>query len=219
MKKEYSMKPTYMDLYEKLYNRYGAQKWWPADSDFEMMIGAILIQNTSWKNVDLAFEKLRPYLEPEKMAEMDIDELAQLIRSSGFFNIKAKRIKSFLKWFEGYDYDLENARQVDGKELRNELIGIHGIGRETADVILLYALDYPVFVVDAYAQRIFNRVGYELPSSYDAFRKEIEKELPDDLQVYNEYHALLVEHAKVHCKSKPICERCPLEDVCEKRVE
>ncbi|WP_027963692.1 endonuclease III domain-containing protein [Halalkalibacillus halophilus] len=213
------MKPTYMDLYEKLYNRYGAQKWWPADSDFEMMIGAILIQNTSWKNVDLAFEKLRPYLEPEKMAEMDIDELAQLIRSSGFFNIKAKRIKSFLKWFEGYDYDLENARQVDGKELRNELIGIHGIGRETADVILLYALDYPVFVVDAYAQRIFNRVGYELPSSYDAFRKEIEKELPDDLQVYNEYHALLVEHAKVHCKSKPICERCPLEDVCEKRVE
>ncbi|WP_010650313.1 endonuclease III domain-containing protein [Oceanobacillus massiliensis] len=213
------MQQNFQSIYEKLYEYYGPQNWWPADSPFEMMIGSILVQNTNWKNVDKALLQLRPYLRPELIEELSIDELAQLIRSSGYFNIKAKRIKAFMNWFKRYHYNIEEIKKMDSNQLRYELLKVNGIGKETADVMLLYAFDKPIFVVDAYARRIFYRIGYDMPTAYDGFRLDVEKQLPSHLQQYNEYHALLVEHAKVHCKSSPICKGCPLHSICDQRLE
>jgi endonuclease-3 related protein len=209
----------YQVIYEKLFNRYGPQSWWPAETPFEMMIGAILVQNTSWINVVQALLKLEPFLKPEMIEKLTNDELAHLIRSSGFFNIKAKRIKSFMEWFKTYEYDIDRIKKIDKKELREELLTINGIGRESADVMLLYAFDKPIFVVDAYARRIFYRIGYSMPEAYDPFRNLVEDVLPKELVLYNEFHALLVEHAKEHCKATPICVGCPLVDSCERRLE
>ncbi|MFJ7728766.1 endonuclease III domain-containing protein [Neobacillus sp. NPDC097160] len=212
------MNHDYQLLYNQLFEHYGPQGWWPAETPFEMMMGAILVQNTSWHNVDKALFNLRPFLEPEAIEKLTLDQLAQLIKPSGFFNIKAKRIKSYMDWFKTYDYDIDLIKKRDRYQLRAELLNIKGIGPETADVILLYAFNTPIFIVDAYAKRIFYRLGYEMPASYDAFRKLVEKKLPRDLKLYNEYHALLVEHAKQHCKATPICEGCPLLRVCNRRL-
>ncbi|MFC2949095.1 endonuclease III domain-containing protein [Virgibacillus sediminis] len=212
-------RPGYLLMYEKLLDYYGPQGWWPADNPFEMMIGSILVQNTSWRNVEKAFQRLKPYLEENVIYDMPVDELALLIRSSGFFNIKAKRIKSFMEWYSRYDFDVDQVRRVEGGRLREELLSIKGIGQETADVMLLYAFQHPVFVVDAYARRIFYRVGFNMPKTYDAFREKVEGEVPGSLALYNEFHALLVEHAKVHCKAKPICEGCPLFTFCDRRLD
>lgn len=206
-------------IYDKLYDRYGPQNWWPAETPFEMMVGAILVQNTNWRNVDKALLKVGPYLTPEGIESMPTDQLAALIRSSGFFNIKAKRIKAYLAWFKTYDYDVNKVKKMDQQQLRSDLLHVHGVGRETADVLLLYAFEKPVFVVDAYVRRIFYRLGFDMPTSYDAFRKLIESKFTGDVACYNEYHALLVEHAKVHCKATPICERCPLFTMCERRID
>ncbi|AXI10835.1 endonuclease [Oceanobacillus zhaokaii] len=213
------MQPAYKLIYNKLFEYYGPQSWWPAETPFEMMIGSILVQNTNWRNVDKALIKLAPYFEPAIIDYLPIEDLAQLIRSSGFYNIKAKRIKAFMEWFRKYDYNVERIKNMDKIELRKELLSIHGIGQETADVMLVYAFEKPVFVVDAYARRIFYRIGHDMPASYDSFRKLLEKELPNKLTLYNEFHALLVEHAKQYCRSKPICENCPLLDICDRRRE
>ncbi|UJL46289.1 endonuclease III domain-containing protein [Virgibacillus sp. NKC19-16] len=213
------MEGGYQLIYQKLYDYYGPQNWWPAETIPEMMIGSILVQNTNWRNANKALHNLRTLLDPAVIDRMSVEELAQLIRSSGFFNIKAKRIKAFLEWFKGYDFDIDKFKDVDKLELRRELLTINGIGRETADVMLLYAFDKPIFVVDAYARRIFYRLGLDMPKSYDGFRKEIEEATPGDLQLYNEFHALIVEHAKVHCKQAPICEGCPLFAICDRRLE
>ncbi|SEQ71202.1 DNA-3-methyladenine glycosylase III [Virgibacillus subterraneus] len=213
------MTRKYQLIYDKLLDYYGPQNWWPADTPFEMMIGSILVQNTSWRNVEKALEEVRPFLSPKHIEKLTTEELAQLIRSSGFFNIKAKRIKAFLEWYKSYNYDIDVIKKLDKLQLRNELLSINGIGLETADVMLLYAFDKPVFVVDAYARRIFYRLGFDMPKSYDTFRKQVEKVVPEDLGLFNEFHAVLVEHAKVHCKSVPICEGCPLFDVCDRRLD
>ncbi|OZU89344.1 endonuclease [Virgibacillus indicus] len=213
------MKRDYQLIYEKLYNHYGPQSWWPAETPFEMMVGSILVQNTNWRNVEKALLKLRPYLDPESIDLLPLEELAQLIRSSGFFNIKAKRIKAFIKWFKEYNFDIDRIKKKDRQELRIELLSINGIGRETADAMLLYAFEKPVFVVDAYARRIFHRIGYDMPVSYDGFQKLVEKELPYDLVIQNEYHALLVEHAKQFCRVKPICKGCPLLSICDQQID
>lgn len=213
------MKHDYQLIYNTLYEHYGPQGWWPAETPFEMMMGSILVQNTSWRNVDKAIANLKPFLKPEAIDNLSIDELAQLIRPSGFFNIKATRIKSFMEWFKTNDYDIELIKKADRHQLRIELLSIKGIGPETADVILLYAFETPIFVVDAYARRIFYRLGYNMPESYDTFRKRVEKELPGDLVLYNEFHALVVEHAKEHCKATPICTGCPLFGFCDRRLD
>ncbi|MFF2446130.1 endonuclease III domain-containing protein [Neobacillus sp. NPDC058068] len=213
------MKHDYQLIYKKLYEHYGPQGWWPAETQFEMMIGSILVQNTSWRNVDKALINLRPFLHPEVVAQLSNEELAQLIKPSGFFNIKASRIKSFMEWFKTHDYDINLIKKIDRHQLRTELLSIKGIGPETADVILLYAFDTPIFVVDAYAKRIFYRLGYDMPESYDTFRKQVEKELPGALVLFNEFHALIVEHAKEHCKATPICDICPLFDICGRRLD
>ncbi|WP_373894252.1 endonuclease III domain-containing protein [Virgibacillus sp. CBA3643] len=213
------MENEYQLIYDKLFDYYGPQHWWPAETSLEMMIGSILVQNTNWRNADKALYNLRTFLYPAPMYQMPEEELAQLIHPSGFFNIKAKRIKAFLEWFKGYNFDMERIKNLDKLELRRELLSINGIGRETADVMLLYAFDKPIFVVDAYARRIFYRIGLDMPKSYDAFRKKLEKTVPSDLQLYNEFHALIVEHAKMHCKATPICEGCPLYAICDRRLE
>ncbi|MCZ0703866.1 endonuclease-3 related protein [Natronobacillus azotifigens] len=210
---------SYLEIYKKLYDYYGPQSWWPANTVFEMMVGAILVQNTSWTNVEKVIQQLRPYLTPEKLEQLSEVELAQYIRPSGFFRIKEKRVRALLAWYRRYDYDLDQLKTYDTETLRNELLSVHGIGPETADSILLYACHRPVFVVDAYTRRILARFGYDLPKSYDAFREHLEKELPNDVTLFNEFHALFVEHAKRHCKVKPICKGCPLETSCAQRIK
>lgn len=201
-------------LYEKLYDHYGPQGWWPSESDFETMIGAILVQNTNWKNVEKAIDRLRPYLDPWKMENLPTTVLAELIRSSGYYNLKAARIQSFLEWYKRYDYDVNQVKQLDPTILRSELLSVKGLGPETVDSLLVYVFDIPIFIVDAYTRRIFERLGYVMPKKYDDFRIVVEEELPLDTQVYNEFHALIVRHAKEHCTKKPICDGCPLKQQC-----
>lgn len=201
-------------IHDRLLQAYGRQHWWPADSPFEVMVGAILTQNTSWKNVELAIANLKTMgmLDAERIADCDEARLGLLIRSAGFFNQKATRLKAFCRFY------LDHGGQTGIRRLeepRQALLAQHGIGPETADSMLLYALDSPVFVVDAYTRRIFARLGQTAPdASYHALQDFFHANLPADVPLFNEYHALIVRHAKEHCRSKPDCDGCPLLDRC-----
>lgn len=214
IKEELILHEKLMKVYSDLLKSMGPQGWWPAESDFEMMIGAILVQNTNWGNVDKALKNLNGELTPQRLEAMSEAEIAEKIRPSGYYNQKAKKIKGFVDWFSGYNYDVEKVRAREGEALRHELLGIHGIGRETADCMLTYAFEKPFFVVDAYARRIFERIGLALPAEYDACRTLIEGVIPEDLDVYKEYHALLVQLGKEFCKKKPDCANCPVRMQC-----
>jgi endonuclease-3 related protein len=205
------------ELYNTLLNAYGQRNWWPAKTPFEMMVGAILTQNTTWTNVEKALVNLGDRLSPTFIARIDLGELAQIIRSSGYYNQKAIKLKALTQWYAGYGYNIEKAAASDGEVLRTELLAVKGVGRETADSILLYALNKPFFVVDTYTKRILHRIGYDIPGTYDGLRLEIEENLPRDVYLYGEFHGLIVEHAKRHCKKKPSCEGCPVESVCRQR--
>lgn len=210
-----SVKVSLEKYYLELLKYYGHQKWWPAQTKFEVMVGAILTQNTAWTNVEKAIMNLKSagLLSSKKLYEIDTRLLAQLIRSSGYFNIKAKRLKSFIKWFvDEYDGDIKKLRKKNMDELRNELLEINGIGKETADSILLYALDKPTFVVDLYTFRVLTRHGL-IPeeTTYDEMKSLFEDNLEKDVKLYNEYHALLVAVGKDFCKATPQCEKCTLK--------
>lgn len=205
---------TLQELFQALLAAYGQRHWWPAKSPFEMMVGAILTQNTTWSNVEKAITNLGDRLSPEFIAAVDQDELAQLIRSSGYYNQKALKLKALTAWFHRYDYCIDKAAQQNGQVLREELLAVKGIGQETADSILLYALHKPFFVIDTYTRRILSRLGYTVPDSYDDLRLKIEANLPQEVYLFNEYHALLVEHAKQHCKKQPACQGCPVRTGC-----
>ena len=204
------------EIYKDLYDYYGPQHWWPADDWFEVTVGAILTQNTAWNNVEKSIENLkqRDLLEPEKLSKIKEDDLAQLIRSSGFYNLKSKRLKNFLEWLKKYDYDIDKIKLKSATSLREELLSIKGIGKETADSILLYAFEMPVFVIDAYTKRMFSRLGLILGKEYDEFQDFFKKNLTKDVQLYNEYHALIVKHSKVYCKKVPKCSECFLKEKC-----
>lgn len=198
--------------------RYGPQHWWPADSRFEVMLGAILTQNTAWINVERAIHNLKDNncLDAQCIIELPHDALAQLIRPSGYFNIKAKRLKSFCDWYVssgGY----EKLKHLKTAALRKRLLAVNGIGPETADDILLYAFNRQVFVVDAYTHRIFQRLGVlEGGESYAAVQQLFGSKLQQEpLKVFNEYHALIVQHAKQACRKKPLCNECCLSRLCE----
>jgi endonuclease-3 related protein len=206
------------EIFEILLNKYGPRNWWPAETPFEMMVGAILTQNTTWKNVEKVIANFGNRLSPEFIASVTKEELAQIIRSSGYHNQKALKLKEITKWFKKYSYDIQQARKVDGSLLRDELLSIKGIGRETADSILIYALNKPFFVVDAYTKRLLFRFGFDIHETYDDLRLSIERNIPGDLSIYNEFHALIVEHSKSFCKKLPACEGCPLEYQCQKRI-
>ena len=206
---------TLSDIYELLFERFGPQHWWPGDTQFEIIIGAILTQNTNWTNVEKAIANLKAAgcLSPDKLYHLDIARLAELIRPAGYFNIKAKRLKSFLNWFfENYSGELPNIANLDTWHLRDELLAINGVGRETADSILLYAFNRPVFVVDAYTARVAVRHGLIEPgASYEQLRELFQSNLPGDVQIFNEYHALLVKVGNKFCRPKARCSGCPLE--------
>lgn len=205
------------EIYQKLYKFYGPQNWWPAENWFEVVVGAILTQNTSWKNVEKSIENLKDkdLLEPFKLYRISEEKLAELIKSSGFYNLKSKRLKNFLKWLNGYGFDVNKLKKKDLFSLREELLGIKGIGKETADSILLYAFEKPVFVVDAYTKRMFTRLGFRLSKDYDEIKDFFEKNLPIRTQLFNEFHALIVNHSKEYCKKVPNCGDCFLKEKCE----
>jgi len=190
--------------------------WWPARTPFEVIVGAILTQNTAWSNVERAIEKLRSnrLLTPGAIERVPPAQLARLIRPSGYFRQKAKKLKAFVRFLNGeFGGSLKRMFAVPTNELRSKLLTVHGIGPETADSILLYAGNHRIFVVDAYTRRILARHGLsDDRSSYDEIREMFERELPHEAELYNEYHALIVNTGKNWCRNKnPICSECPLE--------
>ncbi len=203
-----------MDIYQRLSAHYGQQHWWPAETPYEVMVGAILTQNTSWSNVVKALDNFKGRLSPLYIKELSITELAEIIRPSGCYNQKAKRLKLFNSWYEQYSFDIDKVKKQNGETLRKELLHIKGIGCETADCILTYALEKPFYVIDAYTVRIFERVGLKVPKTYDQIRSMIEAAIPRDLALYNEYHALIVKHAQEFCLKTPQCRGCPLSSIC-----
>ncbi len=214
IKEELILHEKLMGIYHGLFDAFGPQEWWPAKTDFEMMVGAILVQNTNWGNVELALNNLDGGLTPQRLEAFSEEKIAERIRPSGYYQQKAKKIKAFLTWYAGYEYQIGKVRERDGESLRQELLEIHGIGRETADCMLTYAFEHPYFIIDAYARRILERVGFEMPKEYDACREKIENVIPKELMIYNEFHALLVQLGKNHCKKNPNCNGCPIGAQC-----
>jgi endonuclease-3 related protein len=202
--------------YRKLLAFFGPQNWWPAESQFEVMIGAILAQNTSWRNVEKAIRTLKEHdlLSPKIIHGLDQDTLALAIRPSGTYNQKAERVKGLVAWFvEEYDASFERVRAADAERVREQLLSIKGIGKETCDSILLYAFGLPYFVVDTYAWRMLSRHGLVAEeTSYEEMQELLHAKLPRDPKLFNEYHALIVELGKRFCKTEPLCERCPLRE-------
>ena len=214
------LKPTeLLDIYNKLESHFGQQHWWPADTAFEVVVGAILTQNTSWKNVEKAIENLKDedVLNPEGIYGVPVERLETFLIPSGFFRVKTARLKSFIIFlFEKYGGELDSLLSLEPALLRDELLGIKGIGKETADSIILYAADKPAFVVDAYTRRVFERLGMlEKDAAYDEIKQMFEEHLPVDTRIYNRFHALIVKLAKDVCKKRPVCEECPLEGGCD----
>jgi len=206
-----------MELFEALLKRYGALHWWPADTPFEVCVGAILTQNTNWGNVEKAIANLKRegLLSVDALWEIDQERLAELIRPSGFFNVKSARLKWFLGWLLERYSSLDAMFSGDWRLLREELIAVRGIGPETCDAILLYAGGKPSFVVDAYTRRLFSRLGLvREDDDYHQVRALFMNVLPPDVALFNEYHALIVEQCKRHCKKKPNCDGCPLRGIC-----
>jgi len=208
---------TLLGVYNRLYRHFGPRKWWPASSPFEVMIGALLTQNTAWRNVEKAIANLKAAdcLTPHKLHNLDHSQLANLIRPAGYFNIKAKRLKSFLNWlFDRHEGRLADLEAINTWQLREELLGVKGIGPETADSILLYAFDRPVFVVDTYTARVAVRHHLIEPEAgYAQLQDLFQSNLQQDTQLFNEYHALLVQIGKNFCKPKPKCPTCPLNNL------
>jgi len=205
-----------MRIFSSLYSFYGPQKWWPAETPFEVAIGAILTQNTNWSNVEKAIRNLKNknLLNLEGLNNIPIKELSQLIKPSGYYNIKAKRIRAFLDFMVDNNYrSIEGLKKLGTDSLRRKILSVYGIGPETADSILLYALEKPVFVIDAYTKRVLSRHGImSMKSSYKDFQDLFHSELAHDFRLFNEYHALFVRVGKDFCKSKPTCGSCPLYD-------
>lgn len=203
-------------IYAKLYSHFGAQHWWPAKTRFEVMVGAILTQNTNWQNVEKAIDNLKKgkLLNPKRLYRLSQRRLSLLIRPAGYYNIKAKRLKHFLDFlFQAYNGSLKKMSSQDLHKLRGQLLLVHGIGPETADSILLYALNKPIFVVDAYTKRMLVRHNLvKEDADYTQMQSLFMKNLKKDVRLFNEYHALLVKLGKDYCRKKGgRCEVCPLK--------
>jgi endonuclease-3 related protein len=210
------------EIYQRLYKTFGPQHWWPGDTPFEVVIGAILTQNTTWVNVEKAINNLkkRKLLTPQALKKISLKKLAGLIRPTGYYNQKARKIKNFIQFlFNNYQGSLKRMFSEDFLVLRAKLLKINGIGLETADSILLYAANKPIFVVDAYTRRILIRHSLVKPSaSYSEIQNYFMDNLENKVKLFNEYHALLVRLGKEICKSKPNCRICPLRGI-EKEIE
>jgi endonuclease-3 related protein len=209
------MKRSLQAIYKKLYSYFGPQSWWPAQSPFEVMVGAILTQNTNWSNVEKAMRNLKKekLLSAYKLAKVSRNKLGRLIKSAGYYNIKARRLNSFLKFFlADYRGSIKRMSLEDTQGLRARLLSVNGIGQETADSILLYALNRPIFVIDAYTKRIFSRHHFIKDNEdYGKVQALFMDNLKSNSKLFNEYHALLVRLGKEFClKSNPRCKECPL---------
>lgn len=201
----------FRQIYRTLLDHYGPQHWWPGDTAFEMMVGAILTQNTAWRNVETAINHLKEadLLSADGIINCPDAGLAQLLRPAGYFNIKTSRLKNLCMLLHTAGF--ERLREMSTGELRQQLLAVNGVGPETADAILLYAFQRPVFVIDAYTRRIFSRFGLVSGNeSYERLRARFEGALDASAAIYNEYHALIVQHAKQVCRVKPECGRCTL---------
>jgi len=201
-------------IYQTLFSAFGPQNWWPAETPEEVLFGAILTQNTSWENAKNAISALKSAgkLNFEAICQMNVDELALLVKPARFLNQKAKALKRFAEYFrDNYNFSIEKMGRVNHWSMRKELLNLYRVGPETADSILLYALEKPVFVIDAYTKRIFSRHGFvKKEDSYDIIQKLFMVNLPNDVKLYNEFHALIVRTGYLFCKPKPACDQCPL---------
>ena len=208
---------TMLEVYQRLFDHYGPQHWWPAQSPFEVMVGAILTQNTNWKNVESAISNLREagVLEPHALARLPVDELAELIKPAGYFNLKAKRLHHLLRLLvDEFDGSIEAMFNTPPSTLREQLLAVNGIGPETADSILLYAGKVPTFVVDTYTHRMLARHGWiDFEAGYDEIKDHFESELERDAALYNEFHGLIVRVGSEHCRKTPRCEGCSLAEL------
>lgn len=212
---------TFRSLYQRLAHHYGPQHWWPAETSFEVMLGAVLTQNTAWTNVERALARLqsRIALTPDAILGLEHELLADAIRPSGYYNVKAKRLRQFCEALVAVGGE-PALSAMETAVLRRWLLDIHGIGPETADDILLYAFERPVFVVDAYTRRLFQRLALiEGAEGYEGIRVLVEEALGPDPAAFNEYHALIVRHAKERCRArKPLCSECTLRKNCQAAV-
>ena len=232
------MKVTPRTLYKMLLKEFGNLKWWPmdqkyhdkfkSDPGFEVIVGAILTQNTAWSNVEKALENLKSneMVDCKKISKANIKTLQKMVKPSGFFKQKANRLKNLASYLQNnYDEDLDKFFDRNLKEIRKELLSLNGIGPETADSILLYAGNLPIFVVDAYTKRICKRIPIDVNISYeeiqDYFQTELSKTYKKNelTKIYNELHALIVILAKTYCKKKPDCNNCPLKNYCKKLLQ
>jgi endonuclease-3 related protein len=207
-------------VHRRLVRARGPARWWPGQDGFEIAVGAVLTQNTAWTNVEKALAVLRSrgLLSFAALRALEPEEIAPLIRSSGCYNVKARRVAALLRFLDEYGGRPENMAREDPRALRQRLLAVPGVGRETADSIALYAAGLPLFVVDAYTRRVFSRLGLLKGSEdYDVVQSFFMDHLPREAALYNEYHAQIVLLAKESCRPRPLCAACPIEDLCRKR--
>jgi len=206
-----------LEIYRRLFDCYGPQHWWPGETPFEVMVGAILTQSTAWQNVEKAINNLKSAgaLSPEALRQQSAEEIARLIHPCGYYNAKTRKLKALIDWLGAGNDNLERLFATETDELRKQLLAVHGVGPETADSILLYAANKPVFVIDAYTRRTLMRLGLARgKSAYDDYQQLFMRNLPSDTQLFNEYHALFVRLGKTVCRKQPLCRDCCLFDIC-----
>jgi len=207
-----------LTVYDRLYAAYGPQHWWPGDSPFEVMVGAILTQSAAWHNVEIGIANLKAagMLSPAALCQVPVEEIARLIYPCGYYNAKARKLKALVEWLRESSGDGPvELSGIKTSALRQQLLGVHGIGPETADSILLYAAGRPVFVIDAYTRLILARLGLApAKNTYEDFQRLFMRILRHDARLFNEYHALLVRLGKTACRRQPLCQECPLFDIC-----
>jgi endonuclease-3 related protein len=214
-----SLGQVLLDIYRRLLARYGPQHWWPAEEPFEVIVGAILTQSAAWGNVEKAIVNLREAnaLSPKTLRQLSTPKLAALVHPCGYYNAKARKLKSFAYWLGNhYNDNLDKLFTGGVDDLRRKLLAIHGVGQETADSIILYAAAKPSFVIDAYTRRVISRIGLAPDkNSYAAYQDLFMENLPPDAKLFNEYHALLVCLGKKVCRSRPLCPPCCLNSLCQ----
>ena len=207
-----------VDLYQRMLDRYGQQNWWPGDTRFEIMVGAILTQSVNWENVERSITRLKVagVLSPKAIREITQDQLANLVFSSGYYNVKARKLKALARFLgRQFNDDVDSMVAENISDLRSALLGIYGVGEETADSILLYALSKPSFVVDVFTKRVLSRLGIgPVMGSYEDYRRYFMDSLCHDVVLFGEYHALIVQHSKTVCRKVPLCAKCVLLDHC-----
>ena len=213
-----SLQKTLLEIYERMLERYGPQHWWPGETRFEMMVGAVLTQAAAWSNVEKAIARLKEAgaLSPRALRGLTEGEVASLVYSAGYYNAKARKLKALAEFVgQRFNDDLDAMANLTDDSLRGELLSVHGIGEETADDIMLYAADRPAFVIDGYTRRLVARLGLAPESDrYGAYRDLFMKNLPADSKLFGEYHALIVRHGVEVCRRQPLCDRCCLLQIC-----